>query len=437
MNTSFTASDDISIVDTVPVEQSVQDVLNEANLNCSTEKMKILLECMNRMGAACLSDMKFLTEEDLNDILPTLQCRKLISFIKNKENEKPSDPGSGLLQNGLSPRDRSNVFNYELLEETIPSVILSCFERKIRLSPADRRLLIRLVATDLLSKFSSPGRKLARHVAIKIVLKYPKSLADTGINGKLLGDGCGSFILQLENCLANMKRANDQNDEETSSGSETLSKKKRNRLSTMHLEKDLLDSTVKLLPDELESCRTSLITKFQTMNRDEDLDEETKVLLNKSFAGIRSIIMSQRSTINELQEQWPIVFTIVGFGQHYQQVVAKDFNMFKENLSKYMIQFLSFMQSLQLKKKELKPVVKRINEAKGKSKDDGPEVVGMIELLSVYFNEKFENIIFKETTWVSYCMLKVTFATFCLQFCFVMTKWRIIFHIQLFVYLYW
>ena len=136
-----------------------------------------------------------------------------------------------------------------------------------------------MVATDLLSKFSSTGRKLAGHVAIKIVLKYPKSLADTGINGKLLGDGYGSFILQLEHCLANMKRANDQNDEETSSGSETQTEKKRNRLSTMHLEKDSLDSTVKLLPDELESCRTSLVTKFQTMNRDKNLDEETKVLL--------------------------------------------------------------------------------------------------------------------------------------------------------------
>ena len=86
------------------------------------------------------------------------------------------------------------------------------------------------------------------------------------------------FCRALENCLANMKRANDQNDEETS-GNETQTKKKRNRLSTMHSEKDSLDSTVKLLPDELESCRTSLVTKFQTMNRDKDLDEETKVLL--------------------------------------------------------------------------------------------------------------------------------------------------------------
>ena len=111
MNSRFTVSDDISIADTLPVEQSIQDVLNEANLNCSTKKMKISLECMDRMGAACVNDMKFLTEEDLNDISPTLQCRKLISFIKNKENEQQSDPGSGLLQNGLSPRDRFNAFN--------------------------------------------------------------------------------------------------------------------------------------------------------------------------------------------------------------------------------------------------------------------------------------------------------------------------------------
>ena len=43
--------------------------------------------------------------------------------------------------------------------------------------------------------------------------------------------------------------------------------------------------------------------------------------------------MSPTSTIRELREKWPIVFTILGFGQHYQQVVAKDFKMFKENLS--------------------------------------------------------------------------------------------------------
>jgi len=50
-----------------------------------------------------------------------------------------------------------------------------------------------------------------RHVALKVVLKYPKSLTDMGMNSKLVGDGFGSFILQLENCLSNMKRSNDQN----------------------------------------------------------------------------------------------------------------------------------------------------------------------------------------------------------------------------------
>ena len=401
---NISVSDDVSIADTLPAEQSVQDILDEANLNCSKKKMKILLEYMDKMGATCLSDMKFLTEEDLDDILPTLQCRKLFSFIKNKENKNQSDHGQWLSQNDLSLREHSSAFNYELLKETIPSAIWNCFEKKVRLLPADRRLLIRLIATDLMSKFSNPGRKLARQVALKIVLKYPKSLADTGINGKLLGDGCGSFILQLENCLANIKRSNAQNDEEASSGNETQTQNKRNKLSSMHVEEDLQCSTMKLLPDELESCRTSLVTKFQTMDKGKDLDEETKVLLNKSFPGMRSLIMSQTSTIRELREKWPIVFTILGFGQHYQQVVAKDFKMFKENLSKCMIQFLSFMQSLQLKKKELKAVVKRINDAKGKSKDDGPEVVGMIELLSVYFNESFENIILKEPTSVSDCL---------------------------------
>ena len=236
----------------------------------------------------------------MDDILPTLQCRKLISFIKNIENKNQSDHGPWLSQNDLSLCEHSSAFNSVLLKWTIPSAILNCFEKKVRLPPADRRLLIRLIATDLLSKFSNPRRKLARQVALTIVLKYPKSLADTGINGKLLGDGCGSFILQLENCLANMKRSNDQKYEETLSGNEMQTQKQRTKLSTMHVEEDLQCSTMKLLPDELESCRTSLVTKFQSMDKGKDLDEETKALLHKTSAGMRSLIMSLTSTIRQL-----------------------------------------------------------------------------------------------------------------------------------------
>ena len=61
--------------------------------------MRALLEYKNEMGAAYFSDMKFLIEEDLGYILPTLQCRKLISFIKNKENKPQSNHGTVLVQN--------------------------------------------------------------------------------------------------------------------------------------------------------------------------------------------------------------------------------------------------------------------------------------------------------------------------------------------------
>ena len=74
--------------------------------------MKNLLEYMDKMGATCLSDMKLLIEEDSNDILPALQCRKLISFIKNKENKNQSDHGPWLSQNDLSLCEHSSAFNY-------------------------------------------------------------------------------------------------------------------------------------------------------------------------------------------------------------------------------------------------------------------------------------------------------------------------------------
>ena len=79
-----------------------------------------------------------------------------------------------------------------------------------------------------------------------------------------------------------MKPSNDQNNEETSSGNEMQTQKKSTKLSTMHVEEDIQCSTMKLRPDELKSCRTSLVTKFQTMDKGKDLDEETKALLNKT-----------------------------------------------------------------------------------------------------------------------------------------------------------
>ena len=399
-------NDEISIADTDTDtkrgDEDIANVLDSSGLNLTEERKNKVVEFLMGMGAVSLDDMRFLTEDDLQGYLLPLQCRRLLHFIKEQLSEqKGLESASTSVQSSNVNRlatVRSNAeLDYQLEEDTLPGSILKYLREKIRLPPADRRLLIRMIAADLLSKCSVPGRKLLRNVALKVVLKYPKSLADFGLSGKFLGDGCGSFILQLENCVSNTRRLHKKRPADTScsSSENEAGNERRKSLNSMHLQNENY-STAAVVPEELESCRNALLTKFQVLDENTSpLDEDTQVLMHKCYSGIRSIINSLQKSVIEIRSEWPILFTKSGFQHHYHHLVGKDFQTFDNNLRKNLSQLLAYMQSLQLKKKKLKLVVKQINDAKQSIGNNQPEILGMLDLLSKYFHEDFEKLVMK------------------------------------------
>ena len=97
--------------------------------------------------------------------------------------------------------------------------------------------------------------------------------------------------------------------------------------------------------DELERIRLALLAKFQALGdtTSQALDEEEKVLINKCFSGIQSIIKTQSKRVSEIRSDWPILFTKPGFFQHYQQVVGRTLETFHDNMTKSLVQFLTYM----------------------------------------------------------------------------------------------
>ena len=389
-------NDSASSIDTVPADQAILSVIEECSLNISQEKQHSLVEYLMDMGAVELQDIVYLTDDDLKPYLATLQRRKFLHFIKKKvENQSQI---SSCFYNGSQEEDDAEpvsksdcLWIYEFQENILPESTLDFLKKKVRLPPAERRLLIRLIAKDILSKHQAPGRRILRQVAYKVVLKYPKSLADFGLNGHYLGDGCGSFFLQLENSISNTKRQGAKRPADSSSSDCNFDH------NNAHVNVQPEFASRQVSADELESIRLALLAKFQALGdtTSQALDEEEKVLINKCFSGIQSIIKTQSKKVSEIRSDWPILFTKPGFFQHYQQVVGRTLETFHDNMTKSLVQFLTYMQSLQLKRKEFKAVIKSINDAKQVTKDDQPQILGMINLLCEYFHEDFNQLVLK------------------------------------------
>ena len=207
---------------------------------------------------------------------------------------------------------------------------------------------------------------------MKIVLKYPKSHADYGLNEKFLGDSSESFTLALENCTSNINRT----------------RKKRSFDESCSLSNHSMQDGQQFAA--LESAQNLLFNKFQAMDGNESLDEKTKILMNKCYSGINS----QTKTLLEIRSSWPFLYTKSGFYQHYQQLVGKEMKLFGDNLANSLIHFLSYMQSLQ-SKNELKRMIRKINDAKQITKNNQPEIFGMLHLPCKYFREDISALVLK------------------------------------------
>ena len=372
------------------------DMIKESGLNLSDECKYQLVEYLTLdMGASSIEDMRYVTDEDLSSFLLPIQRRKFLAFIQKKLNANPTElmPNFTTPVNLQSRQDRETLeVPYEFNEQHMPSSILTCFQEKTRLSPPDRRLFITLLTKDILLKFNSPRREHLKHVAGQIVAKFPKSLADTDLKNDLLGDGCGSLILQLENSISNQKRPDTKKRSLTfcSDALETENNKpKRKNYGTKEQLTGLITS------NEVENYRLALLQKYQVNGNVPELDKETQEILSKSFPAIRQLIHSQTKQVSEIAKDWPILFTTKGFSSHYEQLTGNSVRTFLKHYSENLGKVLAYMQSLQTKKKSIKDIVRLIYESKKITNNDQPEVLGCMHLLGEYFGENFSKVVMK------------------------------------------
>ena len=346
---------DVSLEGDVSREDSIVTValqpfysfLEDYNLQLTASQSDEVVDMFVEMGADGVEDLDFVNERDLAGILPLIKCRKLMFFInkmKSQRNVISADPIVNSADSTVTSRssvasggESSNVHHKS---SNIPSIpwqrfskgVRQCLEKEKRPTPKERREVVRVLCDEINDKCPAPQRQDMRNLADIMVKRFPVSFEDRSFGDKLIKDGDSTLFTQIENRLYNMKRGSDTSTE-ASSENEGSSKKK----SLWHLNPEYMQPSIST-SNELENWRSDLLKMFE----DEEVDtKKINSTLIKCLPFVQESV--QTRSLKEIQPDWPILFTLIGFKLHYQAVMKKSLDDLLEMIIKSRRNVMGYM----------------------------------------------------------------------------------------------
>ena len=228
-------------------EDSIMSLVMAALPGIEEITVKNVCEKLVTLGVNDISDVEFVESKDVEDVLPLIQCRKLIQYFQkvvkstndsliveecNKNHPEPSTyilfDNSSSTEQGLcisaAPYDWAH--NFEINWNDYPREILSACEAKTRPQNKYVSQMVRIIVSRILKIDVSPGRRNLRIIAQKIVSKYPETFQDSCIESVIAG-GATTMMKKLEDCIDNQKRRNALVEKFSLSTEDTPLKKKR------------------------------------------------------------------------------------------------------------------------------------------------------------------------------------------------------------------
>ncbi|XP_042578958.1 uncharacterized protein LOC109106412 [Cyprinus carpio] len=227
--------------------------------------------------------------------------------------------------NGLSFTNTQNswVSQFEIPWDKMPASLSQAILRGHRANPADRRAIVRTVVAAMQKHCPNPNRSACVEIAKLIVSKYPLTFADTNEEGEQLGIGYYSLVNQLKPRVEHVNRNNvSERIRRTRTTTELSTTTK-----TVRCKVDSYGCTnwqPKCLPegetvDSLEDRRKNMVTIFQSAGPRvvdiPDIDNSMRL----TYIYQRHMINScPPPSKNEIEEQWPFLFTKRGFCAHFK-----------------------------------------------------------------------------------------------------------------------
>ncbi|XP_071855016.1 uncharacterized protein [Apostichopus japonicus] len=420
MELSDTSSDDTVLLG--PIESAVSDVFPLL----PTYKIKEVLELLIRAGVESVADLKYVTEEDLQNLKP-IQRRKLLKAWSTRvEDTTPSELNHQLelgmedfqLVGSVASSESSSsspgtptslkkhwVETFTVQWNKMPKNLSDSLKKCTRPSPRDRREMIRIICDDIMKKNRNPGRKNLAIISKTIVDSYPASFRDD-IGGEVIGDGFESVLKQMENRINNLRRTETylpgtssltSTSDDESSEQKPKRAKKRDSYGCQNWQPKGLPER----EDETSQKRRTLELKEMYENEDKWDEDIIQMNMKLLYFTIRTMINTNSITLIGIIEEYPFLLESIGMMSHFHELVGIELMpTLSKSLDTKGQSVMHYLRKVATKKPALKDVFDAIEVARAETNDLTPEMPGLIWLLTCYFGEKVDTLLYlsKETS---------------------------------------
>ncbi|XP_014673983.1 PREDICTED: uncharacterized protein LOC106814198 [Priapulus caudatus] len=225
---------DLIMTDDMESVDLVREIVAKALPYKKGETLDEIVEKLKEDGLMDEEDFKFLQEEDLLKILPAVQARRLIAFVKAKDFVRSTNPtspttctsddtdeisispvgspstsgsSSPVVPCFASPISGPDWETYAIPWEKLPPDFMVACRKGRAPEPSSRREMVRIFSKDIRSRKNLPGRAALRTLSKRMVALYPRSFENRLPNGVLVDNGIVGLVTAFENCIFNLMRS--------------------------------------------------------------------------------------------------------------------------------------------------------------------------------------------------------------------------------------
>ncbi|XP_067101214.1 uncharacterized protein [Osmerus mordax] len=328
------------------------------------ETLTSLVEGFEELGVETRADLALVQEKDLEKYLRPIQCRKLLSGIRNEgfpvldidfgiasplgsstpcpsssssestcSSFRSNTPCTSLCTSPSTQVPSSSLSsptipgqqwytNFRVRWYQTPAAVQKAVADQTRASPGDRRDMVKVVVDQMLKNDPNPTRGMCQSIARSIVRDYPNTFADVGKKGDIVGDGCHSLLQQIKTRVEYKNRKN------------TLARRRRERRphigvaeGAREMARGPVDQygcvrwrTEELPAGETEATLDEMKRQLCNIYSEEGMGgaERADPLMEKTYIIQRRYLNSVPApAIAEIKEEWPFLFSQRGLYSHF------------------------------------------------------------------------------------------------------------------------
>lgn len=216
--------------------------------------------------------------------------------------------------------------NFTVPWHRMPTGIRNAIAQETRPSAKDRREMVRIIVDEMRLSELNPSKSQCLTVARKIVKQHPKSFADVMKDGTLIGSGFGSLVTQLKTRVEHVNRGSilsrRRKSKNVSKSPADIARGPADQYGCVRWQPDCpADETEESLKDKQREMKDLYGTEGPSGAERGHL---THLMKATYYLQRKTINASPPSSITELKNEWPYLFTPKELYSHFQLLTDID-----------------------------------------------------------------------------------------------------------------